>query len=482
MRRAAILAVACLAAAGLHSPRAQGQSSGGSLVAYRAEADSYGVSASVKVLRVLPLPVEVFAPRTRAQIDSQPRAIGFAAPVDIPLGELLGLLGIPVTPPTFCYGYFPATPENPADNQCGVVPFDTSTDGRGVRLLAGAGSVHTTGDAEDLTKLKVRSQAAGNFLQSPIVKVGTVSSESGTEVVDGVVQAHSTVALGSIDIGGIVKIDSIQSSAAAQANGTPQVTPPKAELAIGGMSVAGVPVRLTGQGLAIGKVPSLPLIPIVGIGVPIPDTSAQFPLPAAAVVRSVVGALNTAGITFGVLDDPVQHVNEAGTEAEAAVKGLVVGFEDAASGDFVQVRLGVATASVNASADSGQGDASSGPASGSTGETSASTGGAGTDELAAATGSPTQGADTTTSALGASFTPGSGAGGAPRRPGGRAAPSPAVPGLGPGRATPIAAIRIAKRLHGVYAAGALGSAAFLVAVALIGPRRRRAWAVVETRR
>lgn len=484
MKRFALVAAAAVLLAAVSVPGAGGQtSSGGSLVAFGAEADSYGMSASVKFLRALPLPVEVFVPRTRAQIDSQPRAIGFAAPVDLPLGELLGLLGIPITPPTFCYGYFPTTPDNPADNQCGVLPLDSSPDGKGVRLLAGAGSVRTGGDADEPEKVRVKSQASGNFMQFPTMSVGTMSTQSSTEVLDGIAVAQTEVTVGKINIAGVLQIDSITSSAVARSNGTSEVTPPKAEFAVAGVSVLGTPVRLTSAGLAIGKVPGLPPIPLVGVGVPIPDTSASLPLPTAAVVGPVVAALNGAGITFGAIEEPVTKINETGTSATAEVKGLAIGYYDAATGDFVQLRFGVATASATGS--SGSDDFSESESdTDSEGDFGAGVEGGGSGG-AGLIDAPSDGLPVSTvgdlGGAGASTPRATGSTGSrSTRP---AEVRPRGDGLvAGGPVTPVALSRITNRLHGLYSAGALGSLVLLAGVALTMPSRRRVWAAVVTRR
>ncbi|HEX4978483.1 MAG TPA: choice-of-anchor P family protein [Acidimicrobiales bacterium] len=430
----------------------------------------------MKVLRVLPLPVEVFVPRSRAQIDSQPRSIGFAAPVDIPLGELLGLLGIPVTLPTFCYSYFPATPQNPTDNQCGVVPFDPTGDERSIRVLAGAGSTHARGDADEAERASVRSQAAGNFVQTPAMSTGTVSTKTSTEVVDGVSIARAEVSVEAIDIAGIVKIDSIKSSAVARADGTGSVLPPEAAFTIVGLTIAGIPARLTPEGIQVGKVPSLPLIPIVGVGVPIPDTTTDLPLPVAAIVKPLVDALNRAGITFGVFEPPVENLGEGGSVATAAVRGLVVGFEDPATGDFVQARFGVATATATASAndsgfepesDTGGGESPSDIAAEASPPQLDDIGGG---TVAAASGTPTElGSPSSTQAMEGTL-------------GGGTAPKGARGLVAAGPPTPATISRITDRLHGMYSAGAVGTLALLAGLALVLPARRRTWSAVISRR
>lgn len=429
------------------------RSVGGEFAAFGGDADSYAVGVGTKVSAVLPLQAEAFLTRTRAHIDSQPRSQGYAGVVDVPLGELLGLLGVPVTLPTYCYADFPGT----EDNSCGIAPLDAgATNG-----LVGAGRSHASGDGDDPEASGGHGFVAATFLSTPVMNVGWATSESDVKINDGVVVSTTTTKLGQIDIAGVLKIDSIASSATAATGGDPGSAKPRGVFLVKGATVAGTPVRFTANGIEVGAPPKAPPVPGVG-AVPVPDGGQQVPVPGPSEqLKPVLAALKGAGISVEPVVAPTLTAAADGTSAKAVVQGLSIVQLDPATGNGMQFRLGSATAASTATREgdgvtSDIGGDDNAVASGALGGGEASGSGA---EGLGPVGLDVGGAPPT--ALGA------GAGGGP---GGSVSPVAAGAGAGETAAAPLQAAGaitpLSRRFRQVYSGGMLAALAVLVATGI----------------
>lgn len=430
----------------------------GDLVAYSGDVDSYAAGQSSKVQVALPLAVEAFATRTRAHIDSQPRTQAFAGVVDVPLGELLGLLGIPVVLPTYCYADFPGTP----DNDCGVVPLDSAEQptALGLGVLAGGGSVHAVGDIDDPSKSEARSAVAGTSVRSPAFTIGASTSRSEVKIVDGIVVSTTTAKLSDVNIAGVLAIDSIVSTATAKASGVAGGADATGEFDFSGVSVAGIPIKITPQGIIIGSFPNIPPIPILGLPVPTPSFP-SIPIDLSPVFTVVVQALKSAGITFSPFENPVLTESADGRAASATVKGFGIRVDQLESGSFQELRLGVATASSTATIFEDSAPEIQAPSDDSSGSVS---------DVAA----PSLGSDTVS---------------LPPSSGDTEIAAPETPAANSGTTAPTASLPdslspIARRFRGVYAGTAVATMLGAVAgyFSILGGKRRRLWSEVLPQR
>lgn len=315
---------------------------GGGLASFTADAQSYPEAQSANVGSVLPLTVSALLTETRAHIDSQPRSQGYAGVVDIPIGELLGVLGIPVTLPTYCYANWPGT----GSAQCGALP----TQGAGSNALIGAGDTSAGGDFNDATRDGASSEVAATGFSTPVMSVGASTSKSDTKVgSNGSVTATTSASIGHINIGGVIDIASVDATATASAAGSTGTAKSSAQLVIHGVTIAGVPVTITPQGLQVGPVFSLPPVPVIGVPLPSLPTAVTVPLPALTGVTQVVNtALQKAGLSISVLGPPTLKAAADGSAAQGSVTGLQITYTDSKTGNGFGVTFGYASASVTA--------------------------------------------------------------------------------------------------------------------------------------
>jgi len=339
---------------------ATGQVSTGSIVAFEADADVYAAGAIALVTEVIGLPVEVYATRARASMDSGPRATAIAGPADVPLGAAFGLLGIPIELPTSCQAFFPGAPT--AD--CGAVPGDAP----GAIVGVGSGHAEADGEADDIMSVTASATAASSSVKSPLFRLGAAQSTASTDVDDGRLTARSALKLSDVRLaGGAVQIDGVSSSARAESTGQREGAKVAANLAITEGSIAGiVPFTVNDDGIRF-QFPGIPNVPVLGVPIPLPQGEQGVPAPVGDSLRQaldpVTSQLTALGIEMKVVPG-VKSISEDGTTVNALSAALQVTFRLPNSANRVTVEIGRASARAYATPDSE--DASGEPLGGDT--------------------------------------------------------------------------------------------------------------------
>lgn len=315
MRRARVL-LATLGLAVITSPVGAQEDDGPTFQAFEGRTDSYATGVQTKQLSALPLPVEAFLTRTRTEINSQPRAQGYAGVVDIPLGELLGLYGFPEKLPTYCYAQYPGEGEA----SCGTADKRAPAAPEGMPAQFGQGHTKVAGDGFNLDATAAESTVGAARYSSEQLTVGASNSRSFSRIVNGTLENGTDVILSQVDIGGgALAFEQVRARAQALTNGLPGGAKAEAALTVSGVTVGGQRV-------------------------PVP---AELDL--AELAEDVLGPMSEQlaanGVTVTVLQPPATEVAEDGGKAVASVAGLRIESNEPATGNRVAYTLGVARAS-----------------------------------------------------------------------------------------------------------------------------------------
>ena len=308
--------LATLGLAVITSPVGAQQNDGPTFQAFEGRTDSYAAGIQTKQLSALPLPVEAFLTRTRTEINSQPRAQAYAGVVDIPLGELLGLYNFPEKLPTYCYADYPGEPEA----SCGTADGRAPAPPEGMPAQAGQGHTKVAGDGFNLDATSADSTVGAGSYSSEQLTVGGSNSRSFSRIANGTLENGTDVILSQVDIGGgALAFEQVRARAQALTNGLPGGAKAESALTVSGVTVGGQRVAAPAE-LDLAKL-------------------------AQEVLGPMAEQLAASGVTVKVLQPPATEVAEDGGKAVASVAGLLIDFNDPATGNRVAYTLGVARAS-----------------------------------------------------------------------------------------------------------------------------------------
>ena len=306
-----------------------------SFQAFEGSADSYAIGSSSRIPQALPLPIEYFLPRTRSNIDSQPRAIGYAGVVDVPLGEVVAQFGVPSPLPNYCYAFFPGT----ASAECGLQPLLPIALGEGVS--GGQGKAFATGDPAQTDGTAASGVATFSGYRSGAFQfsVGSARSQSSSRIVEGVQSNVTEVVLQQVDIGGgALLFDQIKATASAATDGRPGGADANSTLTFNGVTVMGQPAPTP---------PELDLATLIKN------------------LRPMADALKASGVVLRPVDPPTITEAKDGSSAVAEQRGFVIEMVDPATGQGTTFTLAHAKASsyaVPAVSTVGTGSAGTAPA------------------------------------------------------------------------------------------------------------------------
>lgn len=323
-------------------PMAAGQAPGsGTIVAFEADADVYAVGVTALVTEVVGLPVEVYGVRSRASMDSGPRATALAGPADVPLGAAFGLLGIPVELPTSCQAFYPGTPTV----DCGAMPGDAP----GSIVGVGSGHAEADGDRDDLTSVSASAVAAASSVKSPLYRLGAGQSTASTDVDGGRLTARSALKASDIRLaGGALQLNNVSSSATAESTGERDGGVASANLAVTDGSIAGiVPFTVNDEGIRF-KFPGIPAVPVVGLAIPLPPEDQVVPAPLGDALRQALAPVAPLLAPLEIEMEVVpgeKMVSEDGTTVRSLSAALQVTFRLPDSANRVTVQVGRARAS-----------------------------------------------------------------------------------------------------------------------------------------
>lgn len=415
-----------------------------SFVAFEGSADSYAIGSQSRIAAALPLPIEYFLPRARSNIDSQPRAIGYAGVVDVPLGEVVAQFGVPSPLPNYCYAFFPGTPTA----ECGLQPLLPIALGDGVS--GGQGKAFAAGDPAQSDGTSASGIATFSGYQSGAFafSVGSARSQSSSSIIEGVQSNVTEVVLQQVSIGnGALLFDQIKATATAATDGRPGGAVATSTLTFNGVTVQGQPAPTP---------PELDLATLVKN------------------LRPLADSLRASGLVLRPVDPPTITEAEDGSSAVAQQNGFVIEMVDAATGQGTTFTLAHAKASSYAVPTSGDVAAGASPSGTSDGGSSGSAEGS----------LPSTAGTADAAGLPGLFTPDLGAGSLPgATTGGVAGSSPTAtqfvvresyrPFLDPSLLAGSDALqnRAVQRFQDLYLVGAL-SALTLGALAVLMGRRR----------
>lgn len=286
-----------------------------SFQAFEGSADSYAIGSQSRIPQALPLPIEYFLPRTRSNIDSQPRAIGYAGVVDVPLGEVVAQFGVPSPLPNYCYAFFPGA----SSAECGLQPLLPIALGEGVS--GGQGKAFAAGDPAQTDGTSASGIASFSGYRSGAFQfsVGSARSQSSSRIVEGVQSNVTEVVLQQVDIGGgALLFDQIKATASAATDGRPGGADAASTLTFNGVTVMGQPAPTP---------PELDLATLIRN------------------LRPLADALKASGVVLRPVDPPTITEAKDGSSAVAEQSGFVIEMVDPATGQGTTFTLAHAKAS-----------------------------------------------------------------------------------------------------------------------------------------
>ena len=238
-------------------------SSAGANQARLAVFDGYAGSHSVymqgRAGAVFALPADFFVAPTFAELNSQPRAQGYAATFGFPLARNATGVGVPA--PEYrgqCWANYPGAP---ADDHCGLParefphppgpPESSPVNGR-----MSSATVEASGDQTHPETTRADGNAAwGELLVGDVLRIGTNVSRSTSFIKDGVLHAVTTSRAQDITLGGVLHIGMVEAMAEATHAGGPDGGKGSAHTDMQNITVAGTPVAIGPGGLTVAGKP-----------------------------------------------------------------------------------------------------------------------------------------------------------------------------------------------------------------------------------
>ena len=290
-------------------------------------AGSHSVYMQGRANSVFALPADVFVAPTFAELNSQPRAQGYAAVFGIPLARTATGVGVPA--PEYrgqCWANYPGDPQKdtcgPPARQFPHAPSAPS--GSPVTGRMSSATVNASGDPDNPEVSRAESDAAwGELLVSTVLRIGSNVSHSANYIKDGVLHATTTSRAHDITVANVLHIGMVEATAEASHAGGPDGGKGSAHTDMQNVTIAGTPVAVGPGGLKVaGKA--------VGSA---PD----------AVAGPVLAALAAHQMTIEPLEPPRVAKDPASGLVEATTSGFrVVMFSP--GGDKLEMIFGQAVA------------------------------------------------------------------------------------------------------------------------------------------
>ena len=283
----------------------------------------------VRPYSVTPLPADSGVARSAVHVNSQPLVISSAAIAYAPLGETALATAGSLPANVFCYSYYPPGPTTPAESSCGGPAQAVN----GITVEAASGWSKSTGDADDPTKIRSESSVrtlgiAGGATLPAAVTIGSAASSAVARPDDDREVGAASTELGDIEIGGVLRIASITSSASVALGGRPGTGAAARSLAIQGAEVAGQAVTIDPSGIHAGAQSTA-----------IPDAGLQ---------AAVDQALAAAGVTVRTLAAGAPVISPDGTKGNVSSGALVVTIRNDPLGALIEIHLGESSVNANA--------------------------------------------------------------------------------------------------------------------------------------
>ena len=268
-------------------------------------AASQSVYIQPRANSVFALPADQLIGATAAEINSQPRAQGYAATWGVPLAANLRGVGIPIDYYGQCYANYPGE----ASVECGV-PVKELTPPKAPENAQGGGGAfgaHAEASGEDTDPEKARgkgfTEAGGMFVEGAL-RIGYNRSQSETFIEDGIVHAVTHSVAQDVTVAEVLKIGSVEAIAEATHAGDAGAATGAARTEMQNVTIGGVPVTIGPDGLMVQGQP---------LG--------QAPTPAA---KPVLDAMAAQGMTIEPLPAPTVSRDAATGLVEARTSGFRV--------------------------------------------------------------------------------------------------------------------------------------------------------------
>jgi hypothetical protein len=218
----------------------------------------------------LPFTVEGGVFESYGKIESLPHAFGYAGAVPVPIATSAGIVlpeGIPENIregirsvdykalPNYCQADFPASKDKGEESYCGgpAQPQESLA-------LTGAavnGHVKATGDYDDPGKTSILSESRAVEVGVPGIQsriLGGATSFRSFVNDEGIPIAEASAHIESLNVlGSLVRFDQVESSANVVNDGTEGGSAGRVSLTIAGATVAGIPVRVTSEGVTVSE-------------------------------------------------------------------------------------------------------------------------------------------------------------------------------------------------------------------------------------
>lgn len=314
---AAVLAAATLGvftpagsptAGATQSSRVTPPTPGGPLAVFDGFAASQSVFIEPRSNAIFALPANQLIGATHAEINSQPRAQGYAATWGVPLAQNARGVGIPVDYYGQCYANYPGEPKV----ECGIPfskdPAPTPPSGGGVSGTAFKAHAEASGanGSPDATQASGITEAGG-MTAGDAFRIGWNRSESKSYVDNGVLHAVTSSVAQNVTIGGVLHIGSVEAMARAVHPGTLAEATGEAATVMQNVTIGGVPVTIGPAGLLVQGQP---------LG--------EAPTP---VAKPVLDAMASHGMTIEPLPVPRLTRDEGTGLVEAASEGFLVSLQ-----------------------------------------------------------------------------------------------------------------------------------------------------------
>jgi hypothetical protein len=250
---AALSTIAVLVAGGAAALPASGAGAAGpGLEIFDGFSASESVYMQPRSNAVFALPAEQLIGATHAEINSQPRAQGYAATYGVPLAQNFRGVGVPVDYYGQCYANYPGD----AVVECGV-PFMPGPGVQGGEPGQGGGGAfnakaEASGDSTDPAKTLARgvTEGGGMFLGGA-VSIGYSRSESKSFLADGTLHAVTRSVAQDVTVNGVLHIGSVKAAADAAHSGDVEEATGDASTVMQDVTIGGVPVTIGPKGLMV---------------------------------------------------------------------------------------------------------------------------------------------------------------------------------------------------------------------------------------
>jgi len=271
--------------------------------------DGFAASQSVymepRSNAVFALPANQLVGATHAEINSQPRAQGYAATYGVPLAQNARGVGIPIDYHGQCYANYPGEPKV----DCGI-PFSDQpapNPPSGGPFGGDAFKAHAEASGSDAAPSDTKASGvteAGGLSAGEAFRIGWSRSESKSYVDGGTLHAVTSSVAQDVTIGGVLHIGSVEARAETVHPGNLAEATGSAATVMQNVTVGGAPVTIGPAGLLVQGQP-------VG----------QAPTP---LVKPILDAMAGHGMTIEPLPAPRVTKDEGTGLVEAASDGFRV--------------------------------------------------------------------------------------------------------------------------------------------------------------